>query len=336
MDVVSEDPISPPPSWSVIEFSFSNLDTDSELVVMCNYRQFMISLSADSFSESSALKSKYMFFLEVAENYELDGYTINDIYDWIVEPLLPIFKELPEMNTSLSLQTFLFPETYTYNLRADGDRVVAVLYDGSGNVAPLFGLHLPDDSCAPWPQYDPKDIQLPKEKSSPGPPSYTPSKVFLNDGQIAFLKLTRRGDERSFVNELGKYKSIRDAHLDQSLRISRLLGLVRNESGLVFGLLLTYVDCSRRTLLCAAKPDTPRDLRQSWAQQVHDIIGQLHSNGIIWGDAKPDNVLVDYKNDVWLIDFGGGYTNGWVPKELAGSVEGDLQALKKIDEFLEV
>jgi tRNA A-37 threonylcarbamoyl transferase component Bud32 len=64
------------------------------------------------------------------------------------------------------------------------------------------------------------------------------------------------------------------------------------------------------------------------------MVHQLHTAGIVWGDAKPDNVLIDYNNDAWLIDFGGGYTNGWVPKEFSGSVEGDLYALQKIDKFV--
>jgi serine/threonine protein kinase len=161
-----------------------------------------------------------------------------------------------------------------------------------------------------------------------------PSRVLLKDGKSAFFKPMRHGDDRSFVNELDKYRSIRDAHLDESLRISRLMGLVRNETGQTFGLLLSYIDCDRRTLLCPAKPDTPSHLRQRWAEQVHDIVHQLHTAGIVWGDAKPDNVLIDYNNDAWLIDFGGGYTNGWVAKELSGSVEGDLHALQKIDKFI--
>jgi hypothetical protein len=78
MDVRSEGSSSAPPTWSVIEFSFSNEDSDSEIVAMCNYRRFIISFSADSFSQPSALKSKYMFFLEVAESYKLDGYTVED------------------------------------------------------------------------------------------------------------------------------------------------------------------------------------------------------------------------------------------------------------------
>ncbi|CAJ0551389.1 Ff.00g113190.m01.CDS01 [Fusarium sp. VM40] len=334
MDAVSEDLASPPPPWSVIEFSFHPQDTDARLVVMCNYHQFTLSVSADSFSQSTALKSKYLFFLEVADNFELDGYTVEDLYDWILEPLLPKFRELPEITTTLTLQHFLFPETYTYDIQGDQESLVAVPSDRGDDVDSVFGLRLPDDSCAPWPQHDPKDIQLPKKKNLYGPPSYMPSKVFLKDGKSAFFKPMRHGDDRSFVNELEKYRSIRDAHLDESLRISRLMGLVRNETGQTFGLLLSYIDCDRKTLLCAARPDTPIHLRQRWAEQVHDMVNRLHAAGIIWGDAKPDNVLIDNSNDAWLIDFGGGYTNGWVPKELSGSMEGDLHALQKIDRFL--
>ncbi|RKK81126.1 hypothetical protein BFJ68_g17660 [Fusarium oxysporum] len=334
MDAISEDEISPPPPWSVLEFTFHNEETDSELVIMCNYHKFIISISSDSFSQSPALESKYLFFLKVAENFELDGYTVEDFYDWIAEPLLPKFRQLPEVTASLTLQDFLFPETSRYNMRCEGETLVAIPSDGSDDVAPIFGIDLPEESCVSWPQHDPKDIQLPKKKNSHGPPSFKPSKVLLKDGNAAYFKPMRPGDERIFLNELNKYRSIRDAHLDESLRISRLIGLVRDESGLTFGLLLTYIDCGNKTLLCATQPDTPGDLRQKWAEQVHDLVHHLHTAGIVWGDVKPDNVLIDRQTDAWLIDFGGGYTHGWVPKELAGSVEGDLHGLQKIEKFL--
>jgi len=32
---------------------------------------------------------------------------------------------------------------------------------------------------------------------------------------------------------------------------------------------------------------------------------------VIWGDGKPDNILIHDKiDDAWVIDFGGGYTKG--------------------------
>ncbi|KAF4444317.1 kinase subdomain-containing [Fusarium acutatum] len=332
MDMISD--ATGPPPWSVLEFTFSSQDTDTEFVVMCNYRQFIISASAESFSQSPALKNKYLFFLKVADNYELDGYTLEDFYDWIMEPLLPEFRQLPKITSTLTLQHFLFPKTSRYDIRGDGDQLVAVPSNDSSEMIPIFGIKLPEETCAPWPCYDPKDIQLPGKRNTHGPPTYRPSRVLMKDGRSAFFKPMRHGDEKSFINELDKYNSIRDADLPESLRISRLIGLVRDETGQAFGLLLTYIDCGHKTLLCAAESDTSTELRKSWAQQVNDTVRRLHAAGIVWGDAKPNNILVDQKNDAWLIDFGGGYTNGWVSKEQSGTVEGDLQGLRKINEFL--
>lgn len=75
-------------------------------------------------------------------------------------------------------------------------------------------------------------------------------------------------------------------------------------------------------------------LRQKWAGQVSSIIAELHRSRVAWGDAKPDNVFIDWNNDAWLVDFGGSYTEGWVPKDLAGTMEGDLVGLGKIKEFV--
>ena len=178
------------------------------------------------------------------------------------------------------------------------------------------------------------EIQIYYEQRGFGPPSYTPARVLLNDGTIAFLKLMRPGDRQFLLQEIETYRKIHHAHLDKSLRISRLLGLVQYGHDQVFGLLLTYIHCESKTLFCAVKPETPKHLGQQWATQVHDIVAKLHDAGIIWGDAKPENILIDQNNDAWIIDFGGGYTDGWVPKDLAGTMEGDLQALGKIMEFI--
>ena len=71
-------PLQTPPAWSVIEFNFSNRDTNSKLVVMCNNVRFVIHLFADNLSESLQLKERYLFFLQVAENYERYGFTVDD------------------------------------------------------------------------------------------------------------------------------------------------------------------------------------------------------------------------------------------------------------------
>ncbi|KAM5354940.1 hypothetical protein ACJ41O_001586 [Fusarium nematophilum] len=340
-DTVSEiliDPASPPempPPWNVIEFTFSKTDNDSELVVMCNGRCFIIQLFADTLSES--LRDQYLFVLRVAENYELGGLNLQDFWDWAVEPLIPLFRAVtPEDKARQpTLDDFLFPKTFVYTLRAVSGKLLpeGKTKNHAAHVAPRFGIPLADEICAPWAYFRPSEILI-CQNHVLEPPSQTPGKVLLKDGSVAFIKLMRHGDNESLRNELDNYKMIDDARLGNSLRVSRLRGLVRDESGLVFGLLLTYIHCKFVTLSYALKAETPPSLQQKWATQLRDIIDQLHDAGIVWGDAKPDNVLIDTNLDAWVVDFGGGYTEGWVPKKLAGTMEGDQHALEKIVEFI--
>lgn len=49
----------------------------------------------------------------------------------------------------------------------------------------------------------------------------------------------------------------------------------------------------------------------------------LYNVGVIWGDVKFENVLIDMEGDVWFIDFGGSYILGWVDEDKWEIVEGD-------------
>ena len=324
-----------PPPWSVVEFTFSNKDTNSELVLMCNYQRFIIHLFEENFTHSESLRNKYLFFLNVAENYELDGHTVEDFHDWIAEPLLPVLRDLPEAATGRTLHDFLFPETHRYTISADGDQLTAVRLRRNQDTDPIFGVEVSEDACTSWPFLDPRQLQIHAEAQDPRPSSSTPSMIRLHDGSFAFLKLARPGDKRSLMNEIDTYRRIQDASLDETLNIPRLLGIVRNEERQVFGLLLSYINCRRTTLHCASKPGTQRHLKQKWALQITRLLDKLHEADVVWGDVKPDNVLIDRDENAWLIDFGGGYTEGWVPKELAGSLQGDSEGLKKLLDFID-
>ncbi|KAL2202575.1 hypothetical protein CC79DRAFT_1372743 [Sarocladium strictum] len=285
------------------------------MVALCNDRQVVIRLSAEEFSKSPSLKAKYLFFLRVAEDFELENHTVEDFYDWIAEPLFPTFRRLESLSKS-------------------GESLVAVPQHEESQT-PLFGIPIDDSICSLWPCFTPSEIQPSPESNVPGRASPMPSRVVLPDGTKAFSKLMRPGDEGFLLNELDAYGKIRDAPLSSTLRISRLLALVRDEDSRLFGLLLSYIDCQRKTLSCAAKSGTDPLVRRKWAEQIASAVAELHQNSIIWGDVKPDNTLIDQNNDAWLIDFGGSYTEGWVPKELAGTSEGDLVGLEKVKQFLE-
>ncbi|KAF2790793.1 hypothetical protein K505DRAFT_409621 [Melanomma pulvis-pyrius CBS 109.77] len=321
------------PCYYVAEFMWSDRNTDSDLTVICNGKRFYITLSADDFEESPSIKESYIHYLQVAEAFELDGLTVDDFYDWALEPFLPIFRDVPPLVGHQTLQQYLFPETVVYALRAvKGELVPFLNTQGHFNRLPN-GVLLNQELCSPWPSFYPQQVQLCDDTPEEAPTC--PQKKVLVNGNTCFFKAYHVGDYRSAKEELSNYKSIEEAGLEQELRISRLYGLVRDDdSGRIYGLLLSYIDCRNVTLACAMKPTTPSHLQQQWASQITHTLNRLHNAGIVWGDVKPDNVLIDVNKDSWIIDFGGSYTEGWVEKEIAGTVQGDLQGLAKILEYL--
>lgn len=62
---------------------------------------------------------------------------------------------------------------------------------------------------------------------------------------------------------------------------------------------------------------------EKWAVQIKGTIETLHAIGVVWGDAKPGNIIIDLNGDAWIIDFGGGRADGWVDENLQGTIEGD-------------
>jgi serine/threonine protein kinase len=100
-------------------------------------------------------------------------------------------------------------------------------------------------------------------------------------------------------------------------------------------MLFTWID--KKSVLSRAKAEeSSPELRQRWATQITRSLAELHKHSIIWGDAKAENILIDRNDDAWIIDFGGSYTVGWVDKEKAGTLEGDMQGLSKILEMLKL
>ncbi|CEJ93450.1 hypothetical protein VHEMI09039 [[Torrubiella] hemipterigena] len=111
-----------------------------------------------------------------------------------------------------------------------------------------------------------------------------------------------------------------------------------DDHGFILGILLSHIDRADRPLSARVQPDVPNDppptIRRKWMEQLESILGALHDGGLVWGDAKAENVLIDRDNNAWITDFGGGYTEGWVDKELAETVDGDLMGMAKIKRLL--
>jgi hypothetical protein len=92
-------------------------------------------------------------------------------------------------------------------------------------------------------------------------------------------------------------------------------------------LLLTDIHSDGTLAKLAPWSDRTDEDRQRQARQIRNAVGRLHAAGVVWGNAKHENVLVGMAGDAWLVDFGGSYSRGLV--------DGVPQGLRRIDEWLE-
>lgn len=129
------------------------------------------------------------------------------------------------------------------------------------------------------------------------------------------------------------------ANTGLAIRVPRLHGYVTHaDSGAVIGLLREWIPSSfhGKTLRDVNVSLVPLNIRQKWADQIRQTMVNLHSIGIVWGDGKPSNIIINQSEDIELIDFAGGWSQGWVDEQLAETIEGDVQALGRIEQFLGV
>ncbi|KAM0325074.1 hypothetical protein ACHAQA_007613 [Verticillium albo-atrum] len=135
-------------------------------------------------------------------------------------------------------------------------------------------------------------------------------------------------------NEIKKYDKIAASGLSPAdLRTSRLYAVVVGSKGRLCGLIFHFIKSDER-LTWAVDERTPLALREKWATQINDTVAKLHHLGITWGDVKADNVLINEERNAIVIDLEGGTTQDWVDREKEGTIEGDLQGLEKMTDFI--
>ena len=143
-------------------------------------------------------------------------------------------------------------------------------------------------------------------------------------------------DHSSFLGEFGILLRLKEARLNKKHRLPTVHSLVHysNDPNHILGILLDHIN-NEHTLadwIGTRKPS--RALKEKWSRQVRDTVRTLSRHGIIWGDVKPENVLVDRERNTWLIDFGGGFNSGYVDQDVMETVEGDWQGVSRMAEAL--
>ncbi|CVK91279.1 uncharacterized protein FMAN_09422 [Fusarium mangiferae] len=305
---------------------------DARLVVYLNRSQTSMGVSS---IENSFLDS----YNEACNNDDIEeAESLSDeILDAVVEAGRDTFDRLapppsPCDKSSQDLHTLLLPKEYSFSFQALNGIAEVVQKDcGAGQDTVLLGqsgqpFHLNIDKDCKLPIYSTKELHVVEN--------------LLNAGYIA------AGDskgEDATQRELESLWQITKSPHAAAIRVPKLLGLIANpQNGKTIGFLEEYIPVSETWELSTlgsiddvSAIDEGR--RRKWASQVQDTVDLLHKIGITWGDGKASNVLIHREtDDAWVIDFGGGWTEGWVDEELSGTVKGDEVAVKKIMEYLQV
>ena len=335
------------PRYTLGPFRSSVNDKDSQLNVFVSNKHFQIELKASNLEKSPTLLADYLKHLEHLEPHYLPSPDeefdwddpLEELAEWVLGSFYPIFRQIPPLDKrrKYTLHDCLFPEVFHYSLEVQQEKLSPIFLDNVGDKR-FLGALLPEQvDYSTFPIYRPDQIDVSVSEDCDTLPAI-PRKVYIQGQQdkVAFLKSVGAGDVNSTCRELEAYSKIQSSLTSNPLNTSRLLGIVRiPSSGRIAGLLLSYIESREdETLLCIGKDPQYASMVQKWLSQITQSIEGLHDCGAVWGDAKPDNVLIDTQYDAYLIDFGGGYTRGWVDKELSNTAEGDLQGLQRISEFL--
>ncbi|KAJ4206733.1 hypothetical protein NW767_003021 [Fusarium falciforme] len=139
------------------------------------------------------------------------------------------------------------------------------------------------------------------------------------------------GPEARELECLGKI--LKEYPQQGSIRFPQLLGYIHDkDTKKILGFLRQWVP--GRNLREIDPSATAAETKQKWASQIRETVQLLDKLGIVWADADPLHVIIDEKDDAWLIEVGDGLEEGWVGMELMDTTDGDEQGLERIEKFL--
>lgn len=158
-------------------------------------------------------------------------------------------------------------------------------------------------------------------------------------GNLLLCKSAGKGlQSEDLRKEIGHlHKILDEARNHRYISVPIIRGYVTHaRSGAVIGFVSEWVQPSPRGLNLDSinVSKVPCKTRQQWGDQIEYAVASLHEIGIIWGDCKPANIVVDEEDDVYLINLGGRFSMDWVSKEITGTLEGDAVGVAKILKYL--
>ena len=355
---------------SFTQLELSVYDEDVVFVFLLNGTRFYVSITSKMLEGSGELLQEFQGFKDDLDDPE----TMFNFEEWVLGALGDDIRQVtpspaPGARQQITLLDYFSPPTFAfelvnrdgklctlrenYNPRIHGDtaprtRIVQgspppmSQRRGSDSSASSRGSlpgqgvilrsALPDVPLVPASQLERVDDGLRDEQLSD-----IPSKVRrVGTSKTFFFKaaLKAHGHRRE-MDILSRIK--RGGPFDSTFRTSSLASLVvwEDNSGedkaTLMGFLLEYVEGGT---LAERMEAAPVEMRRKWFHQVQSTVGRLHELGIVWGDVKPDNIIINVEGDAVVVDFGGGFTPEYIEPELQQTLQGDLIALDHMADVL--
>lgn len=282
---------------------------------------------------------------------------------WILKPI--ISSTSSRQNTEKrTVQDWYFCPTRFYHLTISCGKLSAVEDEPSPSLNKRIDQLVPTINLPKYiqklnvPRFAASEITVLAEDEGPADQPIRPTLVEFR-GKEYFLKAVNNAEPGPTKREIQVMKKIEQEGLEHELRVPLLRGLVHfdgdDTATRMMGFLLDAI-CEPTPLTTMLDSSVPAEKRRKWAEESARMVDVLHQHHIVWGDAKGmkhgvvedvlantghwltliellflgDNFMVDKNGDLFIIDFGGSYTEGWVDPELMESEEGDNQGVRRL------
>ena len=265
------------------------------------------------------------------------------LHQWILSPFVEIFsnkKFKPALSHTTTVQQWYHCLTYFFHLDIAEGQLHAKEESYSDSLEEQIQNLIPTLSLPKYirdlkiPVINAADITVVTESDEPAP--IHPAIVELDDGSGYFLKTVDMQQIQPMKREIQILKKLEKKGLREEFRFPIIRNLVRFEDDSqtqIMGFPMDVIpDATPLTKLFDSKISQKQ--REKWAKESKRIVQLLHDHGLVWGDAKADNFMVDADDNLWIIDFGGSYTDGWIDPELKETEEGDDMGVRKIGNAL--
>jgi hypothetical protein len=265
-----------------------------------------------------------------------------ELQNWIMSAFIHIAAESAPPNCEpihSTVHEWYHGPTYFFSLQISAGKLTPELLETTDELNEGIGKLVPRLKMQKYIQeinitwLNANDLTVQSEVSFPEPAH--PGKVTHNEtGKIHFFKPVAADDPGPVKRDISNLHKLGKLSLD-TIKVPNLLSFVafENSKTEIMGILLQHIE--EPTLLTKLlNKNVRRAKRAEWSRKCEKYVHVLHENDIIWGDAKADNSVVDRVDELWIIDFGGSFTDGWVDPELSETVEGDQMGLDEIKKAL--